>query len=78
MTTKFLDNKFALSKFDCRGVSHESALGRCLSSLPPKPTPLKSVPSHTESFRVIFNLSGYFHFARLILETLRKYPLKQA
>ena len=31
-----------------------------------------------ESFRVIFNLSGYFHLARLFLETLQKYPLKQA
>ena len=31
-----------------------------------------------ESFRVICNLSGYFHFASLILETLRQYPLKQA
>ena len=31
-----------------------------------------------ESFKVIFNLAGYFHFARLFLETLRKDLLKQA
>ena len=31
-----------------------------------------------ESFEVIFYLAGYFDFARLFLETLRKYPLKQA
>ena len=31
-----------------------------------------------ESFKVIFYVRGYFHFARLFLEALRKYPLKQA
>ena len=35
----------------------------------------QKVPQPWESFRAIFNLSGYFHFARLFLETLRKYPL---
>ena len=28
-------------------------------------------------FRVILNLSGYFYFARLFLETLRKHPLNK-
>ena len=31
-----------------------------------------------ESFKVVFNLAGYFDFARLFLETLQKYALKQA
>ena len=31
-----------------------------------------------ESFEAIFYLAGYFYFARLLLETLRKYPSKQA
>ena len=31
-----------------------------------------------ESFKVIFYLAGYFYFARLFRETLRKYPLKRA
>ena len=41
MTTKFLDNKFALSKFYCRGVSHEKQCFGRFSSLPPRPHPLK-------------------------------------
>ena len=42
MTTKFLDNKIALSKFYCRGVSHQNK--RFLDDLPlcPQPPPLKS------------------------------------
>ena len=41
MITKFLDNKIALSKFYCRGVSHgKQHFGR-FSSLPPRPAPLK-------------------------------------
>ena len=43
MTTTFLDNnKFPLSKFYCRGASHEKKQlwGKC-SFLPPRPTPSK-------------------------------------
>ena len=36
------------------------------------------IAPHRESFKVIFSLAGYFYFARLFLETLQKYPLKQA
>ena len=38
----------------------------------------KSQTLPRESFKVIFNLAGYYYFARLFLETLQKYPLKQA
>ena len=42
MTTKFLDNKIALSKSYCRGVAHEKQRFGRSSCLPPRcPQPLK-------------------------------------
>ena len=38
----------------------------------------KSSDVPRESFEVIFNLAGYLNSARLFLETLQRYPLKQA
>ena len=42
MTTKFLDNKIAISKFYCRGVSHEKQRIWPILSLPPKAPPLNT------------------------------------
>ena len=42
MTTKFLDNKIALSKLYCRGVSHENSVFGRFSSLPLGPPPSKA------------------------------------
>ena len=45
MTTNFSTIKFALSKFYCRGVSHENLRFGTISSLLPRPAPLRSANS---------------------------------
>ena len=52
-------------------------LPRIRLTLPPQGSVWhRSLPR--ESFKIIFNLAGCFDLARLFLETLQKYPLKQA